>query len=156
MNEPHNAARTLLSLLSQAINRWKKIERARDSSERTLQQTFTECGANPATILSLCALPCAAEKAEAKNDSSERLVIYCQKTSVSAAHARNCATYCTPCRPLMTAQTAERGTLQRQTVRPVTPPLPLAPLRHPPCSTACAGSTTARMPQESATGVPRS
>ena len=31
----------------------------------------------------------------------ERLVIYCQTTSVSAAHATHCATYCTPCRPLI-------------------------------------------------------
>ena len=30
----------------------------------------------------------------------ERLVIYCQTTRVSAAHATHCATYCTPCRPL--------------------------------------------------------
>jgi len=33
----------------------------------------------------------------------ERLVIYCQTTSVSAAHATHCATYCTPCRPLLRA-----------------------------------------------------
>ena len=32
---------------------------------------------------------------------AERLVIYCQTTSVSVAHATHCATYCTPCRPLM-------------------------------------------------------
>jgi len=31
----------------------------------------------------------------------ERLVIYCRTTSVSAAHATHCATYCTPCRPLI-------------------------------------------------------
>ena len=35
--------------------------------------------------------------------SLERLVIYCQTTSVSAAHATHCATYCTPCRPLIRA-----------------------------------------------------
>ena len=29
----------------------------------------------------------------------KRLVMYCQATSVSAAHATRCATYCTPCRP---------------------------------------------------------
>ena len=34
---------------------------------------------------------------------SERLVIYCQTTSVSAAHATYCATCCTPCRPLIGA-----------------------------------------------------
>ena len=34
---------------------------------------------------------------------SERLVIYCQTTGVSAAHATHCATYCTPCRPLIRA-----------------------------------------------------
>ena len=33
----------------------------------------------------------------------ERLVIYRQTTSVSAAHASHCATYCTPCRPLIRA-----------------------------------------------------
>ena len=33
----------------------------------------------------------------------ERLVIYCQTTSVSAAHATHCATNCTPCRPLLRA-----------------------------------------------------
>ena len=33
----------------------------------------------------------------------ERLVIYCQTTGVSAAHATHCATYCTPCRPLIRA-----------------------------------------------------
>ena len=30
----------------------------------------------------------------------KRLVIYCQTTGVSAAHATHCATYCAPCRPL--------------------------------------------------------
>ena len=34
---------------------------------------------------------------------SERLVIYCQTTGVIAAHATHCATYCTPCRPLIPA-----------------------------------------------------
>ena len=34
---------------------------------------------------------------------AERLVIYCQTTGVSAAHATHCATYCTPCRPLIRA-----------------------------------------------------
>ena len=33
----------------------------------------------------------------------ERLVIYCQTTGVSAARATHCATYCTPCRPLIRA-----------------------------------------------------
>ena len=33
----------------------------------------------------------------------ERLVIYCQTTGVSAAHATYGATYCTPCRPLIRA-----------------------------------------------------
>ena len=33
----------------------------------------------------------------------ERLVIYCQTTGVSAAHATHCATYCTPCRQLIQA-----------------------------------------------------
>ena len=33
----------------------------------------------------------------------ERLVIYCQTTGFSAAHATHCATYCTPCRPLTRA-----------------------------------------------------
>ena len=33
----------------------------------------------------------------------ERLVIYCQTTGVSTAHATHCATYCTPCRPLIRA-----------------------------------------------------
>ena len=33
----------------------------------------------------------------------ERLVIHCQTTGVSAAHATHCATYCTPCRPLIRA-----------------------------------------------------
>jgi len=33
----------------------------------------------------------------------ERLVIYCQTTGVSVAHATHCATYCTPCRPLIRA-----------------------------------------------------
>ena len=33
----------------------------------------------------------------------ERLVIYCQTTGVSAAHATHCATYCTPCRPFIRA-----------------------------------------------------
>ena len=33
----------------------------------------------------------------------ERLVIYCQTTGVSAAHAAHCATYCTACRPLIRA-----------------------------------------------------
>ena len=33
----------------------------------------------------------------------ERLVIYCQTTGVSAAHATHCATYCSPCRPLRRA-----------------------------------------------------
>ena len=32
-----------------------------------------------------------------------RLVIYCQTTGVSAALATHCATYCTPCRPLIRA-----------------------------------------------------
>jgi hypothetical protein len=32
-----------------------------------------------------------------------RLVIYCQTTSVSAENATHCATYCTPCRPLIRA-----------------------------------------------------
>ena len=31
------------------------------------------------------------------------MVIYCQTTGVSAAHATHCATYCTPCRPLIRA-----------------------------------------------------
>ena len=31
----------------------------------------------------------------------ERLVIYCQTAGVSAAHATHCATYCTPCQPLI-------------------------------------------------------
>ena len=34
---------------------------------------------------------------------SKRLVIYCQTTSVSTAHATHCATYCTPNQPLMRA-----------------------------------------------------
>jgi hypothetical protein len=34
---------------------------------------------------------------------AERLKIYCQITGVSAAHAMHCATYCTPCRPLIRA-----------------------------------------------------
>jgi len=34
---------------------------------------------------------------------TERLVIYCQTTSVSAVHATHCATYCTPYRPLIRA-----------------------------------------------------
>ena len=34
---------------------------------------------------------------------AERLVICCRKTSVSAAHATHCATYCTPFRPLIRA-----------------------------------------------------
>ena len=33
----------------------------------------------------------------------ERLVIYCQITGASAAHATHCATHCTPCRPLIRA-----------------------------------------------------
>ena len=33
----------------------------------------------------------------------ERLVIYCQTTGVSAAHATHCAKCCTPCRPLIRA-----------------------------------------------------
>jgi len=33
----------------------------------------------------------------------ERFVVDCQTTSVSAAHATHCATYCTPCRPLTRA-----------------------------------------------------
>ena len=33
----------------------------------------------------------------------QRLIIHCQTTSVSAAHATHCATYCTPCRPLIRA-----------------------------------------------------
>ena len=33
----------------------------------------------------------------------ERLVIYCQTNGDSAAHATQCATYCTPCRPLIRA-----------------------------------------------------
>jgi len=33
----------------------------------------------------------------------ERLMIYCQTTSVSAAHATHCATYWTPLRPLIRA-----------------------------------------------------
>ena len=32
-----------------------------------------------------------------------RSLIYCQTTGVSAAHATHCATYCTPCRPLIRA-----------------------------------------------------
>ena len=31
------------------------------------------------------------------------MVIYCQTTGASAAHATHCATYCTPCRPLIRA-----------------------------------------------------
>ena len=31
------------------------------------------------------------------------MVIYCQTTGVSAAHATHCATYCTPCQPLIRA-----------------------------------------------------
>jgi hypothetical protein len=31
------------------------------------------------------------------------LITYCQTSSVSAAHAPHCATYCTPCRPLIRA-----------------------------------------------------
>ena len=34
---------------------------------------------------------------------AERLVIHCQTTSVSAAHATHCATHCTPYRPLIQA-----------------------------------------------------
>jgi len=45
--------------------------------------------------LSRCSVP--------SSFSQERLVIYCQTTSVSAAHATHCATYCTPCRPLIRA-----------------------------------------------------
>jgi hypothetical protein len=33
----------------------------------------------------------------------ERLVIYCRTTSASAAHATHCATFCTPCQPLLRA-----------------------------------------------------
>ena len=33
----------------------------------------------------------------------QRLVSHCQTTSFSAAHATHCATYCTPCRPLIRA-----------------------------------------------------
>ena len=33
----------------------------------------------------------------------QRLVIYCRTTSVSAAHATHCATFCTPCQPLLRA-----------------------------------------------------
>jgi len=33
----------------------------------------------------------------------ERLVIYCQPTSIRTAHASHRATYCTPCRPLIRA-----------------------------------------------------
>jgi len=40
---------------------------------------------------------------KSKGESEERLVIYCRTTSVSAAHATPCATYCTPCRPLIQA-----------------------------------------------------
>jgi hypothetical protein len=36
-------------------------------------------------------------------EATERLVIYCQTTSVSVAHATRCASYCTPCRPLKRA-----------------------------------------------------
>ena len=34
---------------------------------------------------------------------SKKLVIHCQTTSVSVAHATHCASYCTPWRPLMRA-----------------------------------------------------
>ena len=33
----------------------------------------------------------------------ERLVIYCRRTSASAAHATHCATFCTPCQPPLRA-----------------------------------------------------
>ena len=42
-------------------------------------------------------------KPSARTPKPERLVIYCQTSSVSAAHATHCATYCTPCRPLFRA-----------------------------------------------------
>ena len=42
--------------------------------------------------------------ATAANDApADRLVIYRQTTGVSAEHATHCATYCTPCRPLIRA-----------------------------------------------------
>ena len=44
-----------------------------------------------------------AARASSLVPSLQRLVIYCQTTSVSAAHATHCATYCTPCRPLIRA-----------------------------------------------------
>ena len=40
---------------------------------------------------------------------SQRLVIYCQTTGVSAAHATHCATYYTPCRPLIRASSGSRA-----------------------------------------------
>ena len=44
---------------------------------------------------------------------AERLVIYCQTTSVSAAHATHCVTYCTPCRPLIRAFSGRIRSLRR-------------------------------------------
>ena len=41
----------------------------------------------------------------------QRLVIYCQTTSVSAAHATHRATCCTPCRPLIRAFSGWNRTL---------------------------------------------
>ena len=38
-----------------------------------------------------------------RRNQRERLLIYCKTTSVSATHATHCATYCTPCRPLIRA-----------------------------------------------------
>ena len=37
--------------------------------------------------------------------------MYCQTSSVSSAHATHCATYCTPCRPLIRALSGWIGTL---------------------------------------------
>ena len=70
--------------------------------------------------------------------SPERLVIYCQTSSVSAAHATHCATYCTPCRPLLRAFS---GWI-------LTPP----PTTHQ--STFNAGTDTASFPQRPLRGRP--
>jgi hypothetical protein len=60
---------------------------------------------------------------------TERLVIYCQTTGVSAAHATHCATYCTPCRPLIRAFSGWIRTpppnLFSFCFCPIAPPLPL-------------------------------
>ena len=72
----------------------------------------------------------------------ERSVIYCQTTSVSAAHATHCATYCTSIRPLICAFSGWIRTL---------PPTP-SPLRTRPTHSSHANLRIVGQPERGRAG----